>query len=159
MRFELYVRSVIKDTLYKKTVERSQIEVMLYSFVDGDIPDTVKKLFENGMNSVPNLKLTKQEVDQRVEDALLEFVLRLGRRRIYGYNKVLHTRDTKDWLEKVKNMNLDEECKDFIEKLEEYYPALKAELDLVYTDVQLDTKEQLVKKLEKEGCVLVNCDT
>ena len=158
-RIELHVRTVIKDTLYKKTIERSQMEVMLYNFVDGDVPDTVKKLFEMGMNSVPNLRLTKKEVDKRVEDALLEFVLRLGRRRLYGYSRVIHARNTQEWLKKVKNMNLgDEESKDFIEKLEEHYPALKTELDLVYADVNLDTKEELVKKLEKEGCVLVSCD-
>ena len=85
-RIELHIRWLIKETLHKNTVERSQIEVMLYNFVDGDVPETVKKLFKNGMNSVPSLRLTKQEVDIRVENALLEYALRFGRRRIYGYN-------------------------------------------------------------------------
>ena len=157
-RIELHIRWLIKETLHKNTVERSQIEVMLYNFVDGDVPETVKKLFKNGMNSVPSLRLTKQEVDVRVENALLEYALRFGRRRIYGYNRVLHVRDTQDWSEQVKTLSMDEESKIFVERLELYYPALKAELDLVFTDVNLDTKEELVRKLEKEGCVLVTCD-
>ena len=157
-RIDLHVRWVIKETLHQNTVDRSQIEVMLYNFVDGEVPEAVKKLFENGMNSVPSLKLTRQEVDKRVENALFEYVTRLGRRRIYGYNRVMQATDTKDWLRQVKIMNMDEDSKNFVEKLELYYPALKAELELVYTDVNIDTKEELIRKLEKEGCVLVNCD-
>ena len=157
-RIDLFVRSVIKETLHRNTIDRSQIEVMLYNFVDGEVPETVRKLFENGMNSVPSLKLTKQEVDKRVENALLEYVTRLGRRRIYGYNRVMHASDTKEWLRQVKIMSMDEDSKNFVEKLELYYPALKAELELVYTDVNIDTKEELIRKLEREGCVLVNCD-
>ena len=157
-RIDLHVRWVIKETLHKNTVDRSQIEVMLYNFVDGEVPETVRKLFENGMNSVPSLKLTRQEVDKRVENALLEYVTRFGRRRIYGYNRVVQFSDTKDWLKQVKVLSMEEDAKNFIEKLELYYPALKAELELVYTDVNIDTKEELVRKLEKEGCVLVSCD-
>jgi hypothetical protein len=37
-RIDLYVKSVISEVVYKKTVKRSNIEVMLYSFVDGDVP-------------------------------------------------------------------------------------------------------------------------
>ena len=33
-RLELYVRSVINETMFKKSVERSRIEVMLYNFVE-----------------------------------------------------------------------------------------------------------------------------
>ena len=156
-RLELHVRGVIKDTLYKNTQDRCKIEVMLYNFVDGDVPEIVKKLLENGMNSVPSTKLTKQEVDRRVESALQEYVTRLGKRRICG-NAVMQASDVQDWLSKVKIFNMDEDSKMFIEKLEQFYPALKAELDLLYNDVDLDTKEELVKKLEKEGCVLINCD-
>ena len=156
-RLDLHVRGVIKDTLYKNTEDRSKIEVMLYNFVEGDVPEVVKKLLENGMNSVPNTRLTKHEVDRRVESALQEYVTRLGKRRIYGY-AVLQASDVQDWIRKVKPFIMDEESKMFVENLEQFYPALKAELDLLYTDVDLDTKEELVRKLEKEGCVLVNCD-
>ena len=34
-RLELHVRSVISDAMFRKTVERSKIEVMLYNFVEG----------------------------------------------------------------------------------------------------------------------------
>ena len=156
-RIEKYVRSVIKETLYKKTADRTKIEAMLYNFVDGDVPEEVKKLLENGMNSVPSTKLTKQQVDRRVGDALLEYVMRFGRRRIYG-NAVLQATNVQEWLKKVKIFNMDQDSRKFVEELENYYPALKSELDLVYTDVDMDTKEDLVRKMEKDGCVLVNCD-
>ena len=157
-RIDSHIRSVIKDTMFWRTLERSKLKAMLYNFVDGDVPENVKKVFENGVNSVPSTKLTKKDVDNRVEEALLEYLIRLGRRRIYGYYKVLHTTSVKEWLRKVKLMSIDAEIRKWIEDFENYYPALLAELDLVYSDVKLDTKEELVEKLEREDCVMVMCD-
>ena len=156
-RIDLYVRSMIKETLYINTVKRSQIEVMLYNFVEGEVPEAVRSMLKNGMNSVPSMKLTKEEVDKRVQDALLEYLMRFGKRNIYGHG-VIQAANVEEWIRKVKIFNMDEDSRKFVESIEEHYHALKTELDLVYTDVKLDTKEELVKKLEKEGCVLVNCD-
>ena len=64
MRVELYIRSVISDEMYKKTVERSKIEVMLYNFVDGEVPGSVKKMFDNGMDAVPNTNRPRPETHQ-----------------------------------------------------------------------------------------------
>ena len=83
-RLELHVRQVVSDSMFKKTVERSRIEVMLYNFVEGEVPEDVKKLFENGMDSVPSTRLSKKEVDSRVDEALLEYLFRLGKRRVWG---------------------------------------------------------------------------
>ena len=66
-RLELYVRRVVCDTMFKKSVERSRIEVMLYNFVEGDVPNSVNKLFQAGMDAVPSTRMTKKEVDKRVE--------------------------------------------------------------------------------------------
>ena len=156
-RLELHVRSVISDAMFKKTIERSKIEVMLYNFVEGEIPSSVKKLFENGMDSVPNTRMSKKEIDNRVEDALLEFLLRLGRRRIYG-NAIVQASGVQDWIRKVKSLNVDQDSKDFVETLENTLPALQSELELVYREVDLDSKEELAEKLERDGCVLVLCD-
>ena len=112
-RLELHVRSVIGDALFRKSVERSEIEVMLYNFVEGEVPDSVKKLFENGMNAVPSTKMTKREVDNRVEEALLEFLMRLGRRRIYGYS-VLQASGVQDWIDKVKNRSISQESRNLL---------------------------------------------
>ena len=156
-RLEMHVRSVISDAMYRKTVERSEIEVMLYNFVDGEVPDSVKKLFANGMNSVPSLRMSKREIDCRVEDAMVEYLLRLGKRRICG-NAVLQACGVEDWIKKVKILNIDPESREFVETLEASIPSLYAELDLVYQEVNLDSKEEMVEKLEKDGCVLVMCD-
>ena len=112
-RLELHVRSVIGDALFRKSVERSEIEVMLYNFVEGEVPDSVKKLFENGMNAVPITRMTKREVDNRVEEALLEFLMRLGRRRIYGYS-VLQASGVQDWIDKVKNRSISQESRNLL---------------------------------------------
>ena len=83
-RLELHIKKCVSDAMYQKTVDRSKIEVMLYNFVDGDVPASLKKMFENGMDSVPSLRLEKKEIDGRVEEALLEYLIRLGRRRMCG---------------------------------------------------------------------------
>ena len=156
-RLELHVRSVISDAMFRKTVERSKIEVMLYNFVEGEVPDSVKKLFTNGMNAVPNLRMSKKEIDSRVEEALLEYLVRLGKRRICG-DAVRQASGVQDWIQQVKILNIDEESRKFIDTLEDSIPALQAELDLVYREIDLDSKEEMVEKLEKDGCVLVMCD-
>ena len=116
-RFELRVR----ETIYKKADDRSNIEVMPYNFVDEDVPEIVKKLLKNGIYSVSSTRLTKHEIDLRVENALLEYVNRLARKCCF--------RDIQDWLKKMKIFVMDEDFNQFVEKLEERYPALKAELD------------------------------
>ena len=156
-RLELHIRNVLSNAMYMKSIERSKNEVMLYNFVDGEVPDSVKLLFKDGMDAVQNYKMTKKEIDKRVEDALLEFLLRLGRRRIYG-NRVLHTSSVQDWMRKVKALGIGQESKEFVEMLENTLPGLQAELDLVFKDVDIDSKADLLKKLEKENWVLVMCD-
>ena len=156
-RLDLYVRSVISDEMYKKTVERSKIKVMLYNFTEHEADDSLKKLLENGMDSVPSSRMTKKEVDRRVQDALLEYLQRLGRRRIYG-NLVVQASSVQGWIEKMKTINFDNDTKEYLEMIENSLPALQAELDLVYHNVDQDTKEDIVNKLEREGCVMVMCD-
>ena len=109
------------------------------------------------MDSVPDSKMTKKETDSRVQEALLEFLMRLGRRKIFR-NTIVQARNVQEWISKIKNMSLDREAAEFIERLETTLPALQAELDLVYHEVKLDTKEEMIKKLESEGRVLVLCD-
>ena len=82
---------------------------------------------------------------------------RLSRRRIFRY-EILQASNVQDWITKMKKKSLDKEAMEFIEKLESTLPALQAELDLVYQDIKLDTKEEMVKKLEAEDRVLVMCD-
>ena len=123
-RVEAHVRGVISDAVYKKSVKRSKMEVMLYSFVDGEVPDSVKDLFKNGMDSVPSCKLSKKEIEDRVEDALLEFLMRLGRRRFYGYC-VVQTNSVEGWMTKVKSMRLGNEADKFVGDLENSLPGLR----------------------------------
>ena len=148
-RLELHIKKCVSDAMYQKTVDRSKIEVMLYNFVDGDVPASLKKMFENGMNSVPSLRLEKKEIDGRVEDALLQYLIRLGRRRICGH-AVMQASNVQDWIRQVKVLNIDQDSRNFVESLENAYPALQAELDLEYKDINLDSKEEMVKKLRRK---------
>jgi hypothetical protein len=52
-RLDLHVKSVVSDAVFRKSAERSKIPVMLYNFVDGEVPENLKDLFKNGMDSVP----------------------------------------------------------------------------------------------------------
>ena len=36
-RLDLHVKKVVSDAVYRKSVERSKHEVMLYNFVDGEL--------------------------------------------------------------------------------------------------------------------------
>ena len=135
--------------MFKKSVERSKIEVMLYNFVEEEVPESVKRLFKNGMDSVPSYRMSKKEINSRVEDALIEYLMRLGKRMIYG-NAVVHASSVQDWIRKVKTMSIGHESKKFVDLLEYSLPALQAELDLVYKDVDMETKKELVKKLGKK---------
>ena len=156
-RLELHVKSVVKDDMYWRTVKRSQIKVMVYNFTEGNIDESLQKMFENGMDSVPDSKMSKEETDGRVQEALLEFLMRLGRRKLFR-NTIVQARNVQEWINKIKTKSLDKEAAEFVERLESTLPALQAELDLVYSDVKLDTKEEMIKKLEAEGRVLVMCD-
>ena len=156
-RLELHVRSVVKDEMYRRTVQRSKIKVMVYNFTDEEMDESLKKLFENGMDSVPNSRMTKEETDNRVQDALLDFLTRLGRRRMFRFT-ILQASNVQDWITKIEKTGLDREAKEFVERLKITLPSLQAELDLVYQEVKLDTKEEMTKKLDAEGRVLVMCD-
>ena len=156
-RLEQHIRGVVSDTINKKSVERTGIEVMLYNFTDGEVPESIRKLFENGMESVPQFRMEKKEIDDRVEEALVQYLMRLCRRKRWG-NPALQAKSVQAWIVKVNKANLSQEGQDFVERLENAYPGIKAELDLSYRNLEIDTKEEMVKKLEQEGCVLVMCD-
>ena len=47
----------------------------------------------------------------------------------------------------MKSLNLGHDSREFVETLENAYPGLKAELELVYSDVKLATKDDLIKNL------------
>ena len=156
-RLELHVRSVVKDEMYSRTVQRSNIKVMVYNFTDEEMDESLHKLFEHGMDSVPDSRMTKEETDSRVQEALLEFLTRLGRRKMFRYT-VLQASNVQEWITKIERTGLDREAKEFVERLKLTLPTLQAELDLVYQEVKLDTKEEMIKKLDAEGRVLVMCD-
>ena len=156
-RLELHVKSVVKDEMYWRTEQRSKIKVMVYNFTDKNLDESLNQLFENGMDSVPSSRMTKQETDTRVQEALLEFLTRLSRRRIFGYD-IVQASNVQDWIAKMKKKSLNREAAEFVERLESTIPALQAELDLLYHEVKLDTKDEMVKKLEADDRVLVMCD-
>ena len=156
-RLELHVRSKVKEEMYKRSVKRSSIEVMLFNFTDGKADGSLRNLFQHGMDSVPSSRISKKEADRRVLDALLEYVMRLGRRKIYGYS-IVQASSVQDWIIKMKNRSMDKDARDFVDTLEATLPALQAELDLVFQDVEADSKEEMIKKLDEEGKVLVICD-
>ena len=59
-RLELHVRSKVSDEVYNRSVKRSNIQVMLYNFMDGKEDECLKNLFQHGMDPVPSSRMSKK---------------------------------------------------------------------------------------------------
>ena len=155
-RIELYIRSVILEKVHTLTVSRGKIEATIYNFVDGDIPDDIKELFKNGIDSVPSIRMSRKEVNKRVEETLVAYLDRYRKRKNPVFQ--VHSTDVKDWISEAKKLPMDEESSQFYTSIEEGYDGMKAEIDLAYKEEDIDNEKEIRMKLEKAGCVIVLCD-
>ena len=154
-RIELYIRREIMDSVYRQTVERCNLESTIYNFTEMELPDYIKEFFKNGVDAVPRMKLTRQEVKDRTEDALLEYLERFRWRQ---RKDPIKANSIPDWLQKAIERETNSESADFYIKIQGGYSGMLNELDLLYTDSKVDSESQIRKKLEIDGCVIVPCD-
>ena len=154
-RIELYIRREIMDSVYRQTVERCNLESTIYNFTEMELPDYIKEFFKNGVDAVPRMKLTRQEVKDRTEDALLEYLERFRWRQ---RKDPIKANSIPDWLQKAIERETNSESADFYIKIQGGYSGMLNELDLLYTDSEVDSESQIRKKLEIDGCVIVPCD-
>ena len=155
-RIEAYIKTAIMEKVHLLTVMRGNLEATIYNFVDGEIPVDIKELFKNGIESVPSMRMSRGEVKDRVEEAVIEYLNRFRSRKSSGLE--IRARCVKDWVSEAKGVPVDQETLQFYQNIEEGFGGMMAEIDLQYRDRNLDSKEEIKKKLEKEGCVIVQCD-
>ena len=48
-RVELHVRSIISDNMYKRSVERIKIELLLHNVVDDEVSENISDIIRNGI--------------------------------------------------------------------------------------------------------------
>ena len=105
-RVELYVNCKVMETLKSVAQERCKLESTVYSFVDGDIPDVIKKLFKNGIDAVPDIKMSRKMIKNCVDGALLGY-LEIYRSK-NSYEAHIEAEDVLVWLEKARFQAVDD---------------------------------------------------
>ena len=154
-RIEEYIKRETLDTVHRQTVEKCKLESAVFNFTDKEIPDDVKEMFKNGVDAVPRLKMTRQEIKDRTNDSLLAYLERFRRRK---KQSSINASSVLDWLGIALEQKTDLESDEFYMKFKERYSGMMSELDLVYHEQDFDSEEEIRKKLEIDGCVIVPCD-
>ena len=155
MNLELKIRSIIFEDVEKKAVEKSKLMSKIYNFTDVELPDTIEELFKNGVDAVPCLGLNKMQAKKRVDQALLNY---LERYRMKRRSEYIDTVNLKDWLQKAIEKEDVVENKEFYKKVLKDYHDLVHQVLALHDDKNIDTEHRLKKKLEIDGCVMINCD-
>ena len=112
-RIELYIRREVLETMYKKTVEKCNLEFSIYNFTGQELPEDIKKMFKSGVDGVPGLKLSIKEIRNRVNDSLLEY---LERFRWHKRQCSIKASSVLEWIKIVLEIEADQESKDFYNK-------------------------------------------
>ena len=152
---DCYIKEVILKTVKDQTLERSKLEARIYNFTNVVIEEDIEKMFKLGMDAVPSLGLTIFEIKKRVNEALLEYLNRY--RAKYSWSFIHHAEVLK-WIEAAIKVEGVKENVEFFKRVADGYDGMTAELSLDYKKFDVDTEEQLKKRLEVQGCVIVQCD-
>ena len=156
-KVDLYIREKILRSVEELTKERSKLETTIYNFTNKDIPEEVKNLFKNGVDSVPQIGMNIFDVKKRVNDSMVNYLEGFRMRSNYG-NKHIEQEEVNAWLDIAIRDEVDSDDKEFYENVREGIAGLMVEVEQSYTDKKIDTEQQIKKKLEIKGCVIVLCD-
>ena len=154
---DMYIRETILGSVFKETKERSKLETTIYNFTEKDVPEEVKKLFKHGVDSVPEIGLSIHDIKKRVNDALIQYLESYKSRRNFGMNNIEEEEVTK-WLDRAIQDEVDSHDREFYKRTREGILGLMSELQVTYNETKIDTEQQIKKKLEIEGSVIVLCD-
>ena len=154
-RIELYIRREVLDTMYKKTAEKCKLEFTIYNFTKEELPEDVKQMFKNGVDAVPRTKSSKKEIRDRVNDSLLEY---LERFRWHKKQSSIKASSVLEWINIALEKEADEESQEFYKKFKDSYPGMMNDLDIVYHEHDLESLDEIRKKLEIDGSIIVPCD-
>ena len=152
-----YILERLFEDLKTCTVEKSKLGAAIYNFTEKDIPDDIKELFKNGVESVPSVGLSLNEVKTRVNDAMLSYLNTF--RSKYSWLFIDET-DVSRWLEEAIKKEGNTENLDFYKRVQNGFQGMIQEVCLLYGDGKGNpmTEKVLKKKLEIENCIIVQCD-
>ena len=154
-RFNEYIREMMFEQLRTNIDEKCKLEPKIYNFTNKVIPEEVKRIFENGVESVPKTSMKIGKIKSRVKTSLLSYLERYRSRR--GRKKI-KTRRVKEWLNIAIGLEGIEEDEKFYRHVLEEYDGMMSEIELNYHQSGNDTEEQIKKRLEIEDCIMVYCD-
>ena len=154
---ENMIRDLIFTEMVRLTEKKTKLICKIYNFDSKELPDEVADLFKNGVDSVPAIGMTRSQVKKRVNKSLLEYMERFRNRR---RDDMIETNNVKVWLKEAIDREgaSDTEGKRFYTRIVDGYSGFIQEIALLHDENDLDTEEELRKKLEIEGSVIVNCD-
>ena len=156
-KIDLYIREKILRSVEELTKEKSKLETTIYNFTKNEIPEEVKNLFKNGVDSVPQIGMNIVDVKNRVNDSLINYLEGFRMRSNYGIKHIAQE-EVNAWLDAAIREEVDSNDKEFYENVREGIAGLMAEVGQFYNDNKIDTEQQIKKKLYIEGCVIVLCD-
>ena len=156
-KLENVIRESIFVEMSRLTDKKKKLNSRIYNFTSEELPDEVVKLFENGVDCVPAIGMTRSQVKKRVNKSLLEYMERFRNKR---RDDIIESDDVKVWLQEATEREgfMDTEGKRFYKRIADGYSGFLQEVALLHNENNLDTEEELKKKLDIEGSVIVNCD-
>ena len=152
---DCYINKEILKMAKSETMERSKLEAKIFNFTEIVIDEDIEVKFKLGMDAVPSLGLTIFDVKKRVNDALLEYLERY--RAKYSWSHINQV-DVMKWIEDAIKVEGVKENLEFYQRVADGYSGLMEEFSLNYKKEDIDTEMQLKRRLEIQGCVIVQCD-
>ena len=154
-RFDAYIREEMFNNLKKNVEEKCKLDPNIFNFTNKNIPDEVKKLFENGVEAVPKTSMKIGEIKTRVKTTLIAYLKRYRSRR---GRKRIKTGRVKEWLNVAINLEGIEEDIKFYKQVLEEYDGMMSEIELNYHHSDDDTEEQMKKRMDIDECIMIYCD-
>ena len=156
-RIDSHIRSKILTSIEEQTKERSQLETKVYNFTNKEVPEEIKKLFENGIDAVPDIGMSLYDVKKRVNESILNYLEEYRFKR-NGGGVVIKETEVTAWLDKAIENENEQEDVEFYESVKNGYTGLICEVELSYCTKKIPTEDDIRRKMEINGCVIVLCD-
>ena len=152
-----HIRGSLLENTKRSTLDRSKLGAAIYNFTENEISDEVKDLFKNGVNSVPRFRLSSYDVKKRAEEALLSYLRQFRSKYSWRY---INEEEVLNWLEGAMMLEGISGNLEFYQRVKEGYKGLMEEINLLYGTGEGKgmTEDELRKKLEVQGTVIVHCD-
>lgn len=158
-RMELMIRNTIFHNMKVKTDEKVLLGSKIYNFTDIELTEDMKRLFEAGVDAIPNTSISEDEVKKCVEKSLLNYMknYRMRKRR-----DLIEKEDIMMWLRVAverESKRDDEDLEFYMKVLDGYKDMMNEMISLnAASKIDIDDEKALKKKLMIKGNIIVPCD-